>query len=129
MHEQVLKADFVLECGTSDQAPGAIATTSPCGSATGAKFYRRLRADETEWSSVLRELTAYRVAFLALSRSVDLAGRVTKIIGDSLCCKCIWDNGGGQVVDVLSRFVDRMDFSLRSNWREHLWRRLRPLGR
>ena len=61
MHEHVLKADHAL---------GAIVTTSPCGSATGAKFYRRLRADEAEWSSVLRELTGYRDAFLTLSRSV-----------------------------------------------------------
>ena len=80
MHEHVPKADYALECGASDHALGTTVTTLPFSSATGATFYSRPRADEAGWSSVPRELTGYRDAFLTPSSSADLAGRVTGIV-------------------------------------------------
>ena len=62
-------------------------------------LHRRLLPHEATWSSALRELVGYCDALLTLCKKRDVNGTVAEIVGDSLCCHYIFENGGSQVVD------------------------------
>jgi len=99
MHKHMRRADYVLHCDASDHALAAIITVAPSEEDVRAHFYRRLLPHKTTWSSALRELEGYRDALLTLCKKRDMDGAVVEIVGDSLCCHCIFENGGSQVVD------------------------------
>jgi len=60
---------------------------------------RRLDEHEVRWSSMLRELEGYRHSYATLRQRRNLSGTVIEIVGDSLCCHYIFENGGSQKVD------------------------------
>ena len=99
MHKHMRRADYVLHCDASDHALATIITVAPSEEDVRAHFYRRLLPHKTTWSSALRELEGYRDALLTLCKKRDMDGAVVEIVGDSLCCHCIFENGGSQVVD------------------------------
>jgi hypothetical protein len=99
MHKHKRKADYVMHCDASDHALAAIVIKAPDEEDVRRPFYRRLQPHEAAWSSVLRELTGYRDAYLTLRRRRDMSGMVVEIVGDSLCCQFIFEKGGSQVVD------------------------------
>jgi hypothetical protein len=156
MHVHRQAPTFTLHCDASDHAVAAIVHDAPVDACIIAPFYRRLLHHETARSSALRELTGYRDAYRTLRKRYSMHGQVIEIVGDSLCCQYIFDNGGSQAVDAdsglllltevlldlltaaaddgavvrfrwvrrdqvqdaddLSKFIDRMDFSLHSQW-------------
>jgi hypothetical protein len=101
MHVHRRRPDYVLKCDASDHALGAIVVKAPGARQrmVGAQFHRRLRADETAWGSLLRELTGYRDAIRTLGRRSPLAGSVVSVVGDAKSATYIFANGGSQVVD------------------------------
>ena len=99
MHKHKRKADYVMHCDASDHALAAIIIKAPHEDDAQRPFYRRLHPHEVGWSSVLRELTGYRDAYLTLRRRRNMSGMVIEIVGDSLCCQYIFGNGGSQVAD------------------------------
>ena len=95
------RPDYVLECDASDHALGAIVVKAPGirQRMVGAQFYRRLRANEVLWGSLLRELTGYRDAIRTLARRTELKKSTVSVVGDAKSATYIFANGGSQVVD------------------------------
>ena len=87
MHKHKRKANYVMHCDASDHALAAIITEAPTEEDTRQPFYRRLWPHEATWSSVLRELTGYRDAYMTLRRRRNMSGMVVEVVGDSLCCQ------------------------------------------
>ena len=73
--------DYVMHCDASDHALAAIVIKAPDEEDLRRPFYRRLQPHEAAWSSVLRELTGYRDAYLTLRRRRNMSGMVIEIVG------------------------------------------------
>ena len=129
MYTHMRRADYVLECDASDHALGAIVVSAPQSSFVGACFHRRLRDDEAQWGSLLREMTGYRDAVLTLARRAHLRGTMVEIVGDAQSAGYVFANGGSQVVDertglllILEALLDifavaeREGFKVRFRW-------------
>ena len=56
MYTRMRRADYAHGCDASDHAPGPIVVTAPQGSFMGACFRRRLRDEEAQRGSLLREM-------------------------------------------------------------------------
>ena len=80
MHKHKRKADYVMHCDASDHALAAIVIKAPDEEDLRRPFYRRLQPHEAAWSSVLRELTGYRDAYLTLRRRRNMSGMVIEIM-------------------------------------------------
>ena len=91
--------DFVLHCDASDSALAAIVISEPGAPDKQLMIRRRLDEHEVRWSSMLRELEGYRHSYATLRQRRNLGGTVVEIVGDSLCCHYIFENGGSQKVD------------------------------
>ena len=129
MYTHMRRAHYVLECDASDHALGAIVVSAPQSSFVGACFHRRLRDDEAQWGSLLREMTGYRDAVLTLARRAHLRGTMVEIVGDAQSAGYVFANGGSQVVDertglllILEALLDifavaeREGFKVRFRW-------------
>ena len=101
MHEYLRAPDYVLHCDASDSALAGIVVQAPEGAARGSRFWRRLSARESAWSSCLREMTGYRHSLAALvrERGERLRGTVVEIVGDHRAAVFIFANGGSSQVD------------------------------
>ena len=100
MYTHTRRADYVLECDASDHALGAIVVTAPQSSFVGACSHRRLRDEEAQWGSLLREMTGYRDAVFTLARRAPLRDKVVEVVGDAQPAAYVFASGGSQVVDV-----------------------------
>ena len=94
MYKHMRRADYVLECDACDRALGAVVVTAPQGLFVGARFHRRLRDEEAQWVSLLRETTDYRDAVTTLARRAPLRGTVVDVVGDAQSATYVFTNGG-----------------------------------
>ena len=67
-HKHKRKADYARHCDASDHALAAIIIKALDEEDERRPLNRRLRPHEEVWSSVLRELSGYRGAYLTLRR-------------------------------------------------------------
>jgi hypothetical protein len=94
MYKYKRKADYVMHFGASDHALAAIIIKAPDEEGEWRPFYRRFQPHGEVWSSVLRKLSRYRDAYLTLRRRRNMLSKVIEIVGDSLCCRYIFEKDG-----------------------------------
>jgi len=85
-HKHKRKADYARHCDASDHALAAIIIKALNEEDERRPLNRRLRPHEEVWSSVLRELSGYRDAYLTLRRRRNMLSKSIGIAGDLLCC-------------------------------------------
>jgi hypothetical protein len=98
-HKHKRKADYARHCGASDHALADIIIKALDEEDERRPLNRRLRPHEEVWSSVPRELSGYRDAYLTLRRRQSMLSKIIRIVGDSLCCHYVFEKGGSQVTD------------------------------
>jgi hypothetical protein len=98
-HTHKRKADYARHCDASDHALAAIIIKALDEEDERRPLNRRLRPHEEVWSSVLRELSGYRDAYLTLRRQHNMLSKSIGIAGDTPCCHYIFEKGGSQVID------------------------------
>jgi len=101
-HDEYLRpVTFRLHCDASDSAVAGILVERPEGTFPRAKFWRKLTASESKWSSCLREMTGYMHSLASLVRAQpdELRGGAVEMVGDHKAAVYIFAKGGSRRVD------------------------------